>query len=105
MIEFFNAHSGVVMGLLIALAGVIVWFFPQLIKGYYNIPPEEQDETDWQGLRRYLLIGFVALGTALAGLDLAIRNESISYALRMIVAFIGVIALIATAQRFVRKKR
>ncbi len=104
MIEFLTDYSGAAMGLLIAAAGAIVWFFPQAMAGYYNVPREKRDEVDWRGLRRYLAIGFGALGAAVAVLGLVIRNEGISYAVRIAVAFVGVIALVGSAQRFDRSK-
>lgn len=105
MFEYLSNHPGIVMGVLIAGVGVAVWLYPQLMSGYYQVSPENRDRIDWRGVRRYLSIGFIALGALLAALDLVIRNEGISYTVRLIVAFMGVIGLIGTAQRFNRKKR
>lgn len=105
MIDFFSEHTGVAMGLFIAFAGLIVWLFPQLTTGYYNVPRGKRNEVDWRRVRRYLAIGFTALGAAVAVLDLVIGNEEVYYPVGIAVAFLGVLTLIGTAQRFDRKKR
>lgn len=105
MFEYLYNHPGIVMGVLIAGVGVAVWLYPQLMSGYYQVSPENRDRIDWRGLRRYLSIGFVVLGALLTTLDLVIRNDGVSHAVRLSVAFIGVIGLIGTAHRFDRNKR
>lgn len=91
--EFLYTHPGIVMGLL-------VWRFPGLLRGYYPMPAEKQQEADWPGLRRFLLLGFLFLGLLVAALDLLFRSEEVSYAVRLTVVFVGVLALIGAGQRY-----
>lgn len=98
--EFLYTHPGIAMGLLLAAAGVLVWRFPGLLKGYYPMPAEKQRDADWPGLRRFLLFGFLFLGSVVAALDLLIRSEQVSYALCLTVVFAGVLALIGAGHRY-----
>lgn len=100
-----QGYSGVVMGALIIVGGVIAGCFPRLISTYRDMPPEKWQHIDIRGLRRHMFIGLTLLGGALIALDFIIKNEAASFSVRIVLLLLGIIALLGMAQRYDHNKK
>lgn len=86
------------------LLGLLVWRFPKLIAGYNTMTPEQQKKVDVKALKTFMCRVFCAIGLLVFVGYLLLRlfmNETSAINISsIIVPIIGVIYLLAGAQRY-----
>lgn len=86
------------------LLGLLVWRFPKLMAGYNTMTPEQQKKVDVKALKTFMCRVFCAIGLLVFVGYLLLRlfmNETSAINISsIIVPIIGVIYLLAGAQRY-----